>query len=221
MAENATNAENGAENNAAAENNTNQQSSGAQNNNNSAASENLGDLSTEALDRIIQARVDKITAELGKKNANLQKELDKAKKQNMTNEEIKNLELADKQKELDERASKLLEGEHRLYAIKAIKTAGLDDGSEKALELVDVLISGAKDESEIDKRVQSFNDLIKKFVSDKVDSVFKANGRVPNGSSDGGNAENGKNTTIAEKIGKEKAARDKSTADILSKYIRR
>ena len=94
-------------------------------------------LSTEALDKLIQSRVDKITADLGKKNATLQKELDNLKKAKLSDEEIKNLEIADKEKALTEKEQALLERENRLYAIKAIKEAELDDGSDLSLELID------------------------------------------------------------------------------------
>ena len=49
--------------------------------------ENQTQLSAEAIDRLIQSRVDRITAELGKKNSSLQKELDKLKKEKLSDEE--------------------------------------------------------------------------------------------------------------------------------------
>ena len=71
----------------------------------------------------------------------------------------------------------LAEKENRLFAIKAIKAAGLDDGSDKALELVDFVIGGS--EEEIEARVKAFNGLVKKFVKAEVDKTFKQHGRDP------------------------------------------
>ena len=79
--------------------------------------------------------------------------------------------------------------ENRLLAIKSIKAAGLDDGSDKALELVDFII--ADDEESINNRVKAFGNLVKRFVEDKVNKTFKDNGRNPNGGNLNGNAENG------------------------------
>ena len=174
-------------------------------------------LSTEALDKLIQSRVDKITADLGKKNATLQKELDALKKAKLTDEEIKNLEIADKEKALTEKEQALLERENRLYAIKAIKEAELDDGSDLSLELIDFVMG--EDEKTIDERVKSFKGLVDRFVTAKVDATFKANGRTPNGSGKSGNSTEDKKPNVAAELGKAKAEQQKKSNDILNYYI--
>lgn len=173
-------------------------------------------LSTEALDKLIQSRVDKITADLGKKNATLQKALDNLKKEKLTADEIKKLEIADKEKALTEKEQALLERENRLYAIKAIKEADLDDGSDLSLELIDFVMG--EDENAINEKVKSFKSLVERFVTAKVDATFKANGRTPNGSGKGGSADD-KNTNVAAELGKAKAEQQKKSNDILNYYI--
>ena len=173
-------------------------------------------LSTEALDKLIQSRVDKITADFGKKNATLQKELDSLKREKLTDEQIKNLEIADKEKALTEKEQALLERENRLYAIKAIKDAELDDGSDLSLELIDFVMG--EDENAINEKVKSFKSLVERFVTAKVDATFKANGRTPNGSGKGGSADD-KNTNVAVELGKAKAEQQKKSNDILNYYI--
>lgn len=142
----------------------------------------------EKLEKLIQAKVDRLTARLGKEKADLQKEVDKLKREKLSDEEIKQLEISEKEKALAERERALLDKENRLYAIKAIKAAQLDDGSDKSLELVDFVMSD--DTETIDKRVKAFGDLVRKFVTAEVDKKFKSNGRTPNTGSNGGGNNN-------------------------------
>lgn len=170
---------------------------------------------SEDLDKLVQARADKLTAEMGKKNAALQKELEKLKKEKMTADELKAHEMSQKEAELAEKERMLLEKENRLLAIKAIQESGLDDGSGKALELIDFVM--AENEDGIKNKVKVFSELVNKFVSAKVDKTFKQNGRNPNNSS--GNSEDKTENTIAEKLGKARAEKTKQTNDVLKYYI--
>lgn len=172
-------------------------------------------MTAEAIEKLVQSRVDKATAKFGKEKADLQKELDKIKREKLTDEEVKKLEIADREKAITEKEQALLERENRLFAIKAIKEAGLDDGSENSLELVDFVMSN--DEAEIKTKVEAFKSLVDKFVSSKVDETFRANGRTPNGSGKGSNGDD-KNTSIAETLGKQQAERQKQSNDILNYY---
>lgn len=188
----------------------------ADNNNGSASTSNGSNNSNTAdLDKLVQARADKLTAEMGKKNAALQKELDKLKKERMTADEVKQLEMEEKEKALAEREKMLADKENRLLAIKAIKAAGLDDGSDKSLELVDFVI--AENEEAINNRVKAFGDLVKRFVSAEVDKTFKKNGRNPNSGSNSDGDDKSKNT-FAEKLGKARAEKQKQSNDILKLY---
>lgn len=172
-------------------------------------------LTLDSIEKIVQSRVDKITAELGKKNATLQKELDKAKREKLSEDEIRKLEMADREKALSEKEQALLERENRLFAIKAIKEIGLDDGSQQSLDLVDFVMSDS--EETITERVKAFKGLVDRFVNARVEQTFKTNGRVPNG---GGNAGEGikAENSIAAELGKQAAEKAKKSNDILNYY---
>lgn len=169
------------------------------------------------IEKLIQARADKITAESGKKIANLQKELEKMKRERMTAEEVKQLEMTEKEQALAEREKMLLDKENRLIAIKAIKEAGLDDGSENALDLVDFVMG--ENEEAIKSKVTAFGALVNKMVAAKVDRTFKQNGRNPNGGN-GNGGDNEKETSVAEMLGKTRSEQQKRSREILDKYIK-
>lgn len=172
-------------------------------------------LTTEAIEKLIQSRVDKITADLGKKNSTLQKELDKMKREKLSEEEVRNLELADKEKALAEKEQALLERENKLYAIKAMKEIGLDDGSQQSLELLDFVMSD--NEKTIKERVKTFKNLVDRFVTAKVEQTFKSNGRVPNSGTNSNSGEPAKNNIAAE-LGKRAAETAKKSNEILNYY---
>lgn len=188
-------------------------------NGNGGNADNKGDdsRSTEALEKLVQSKVDRLMAEERKKNADLQKRLDKLNKEKLTDDELKQAEIAEREKAIADKERALAEKENRLYAIKAIKTAGLDDGGETSLELVDFVMSDT--EENIDTKVKSFKTLVDKMVSARVDATFKANGRNPNGANDSGDSGDDKNATIAEKLGKSRAEQNKKSNDILSHYL--
>ena len=143
----------------------------------------------DELDRRVQRAVDKITAKLGKDKAALQKELDRLKKEKLTDEERAVLDQKERDDALAQRERALQEKENRLYAIGAIKKAGLDDGSDAALSLVDFVLG--EDEADIDRRVKTFGALMTKMVRAEVDRRFKEGGREPQkGGGDGGSEPN-------------------------------
>ncbi len=169
-------------------------------------------------ERLLQARLDKAMAEERKKSSALQKELEKMKREKMTADELKKYDDEQKQNALDERERAITEKENRYYAIGAIKKAGLDDGSETALRLVD-LVMGA-DSEEIDKKVAALNELVNKIVDSKVNEKFKGLGRTPNGGGNaGGNGGGEDKNTLAERLGRQRAAQSKKSSDILKHYI--
>lgn len=129
------------------------------------------------IEQLIQRAVDRATNKLGNENKKLRGQLENIRKTKLTEAEAAELERKEREAELEERERALLEKENRLYAIRAIKTAGLDDGSSTALELVDFVMS--QDQNEIDGKVKAFGQLIKRFVQAEVDRTFKANGRTP------------------------------------------
>ncbi len=140
-------------------------------------------MDTEMLEKLVQAKVDKITSKLGKEKAELQRQLEQLKKDKLTDDEKKQFEISEKEQEIAERERALLEKENRLYAIKAIKAAGLDDGSDISLELIDFVM--ADDPSIIDTKIKAFDKLLKKLVKIEVDRTFKENGRNPQSGTSG------------------------------------
>lgn len=129
------------------------------------------------IESIIQRAVDRATNKLGNDNKKLRQQLEALKKNHLTAEQAAELERKQREDDLAERERALQEKENRLYAIKAIKEAGLDDGSPMTLELVDFVLGST--EEDIDAKVKAFNGLVQKFVKAEVDKTFKKHGRDP------------------------------------------
>lgn len=129
------------------------------------------------IEKLVQKAVDRATNKLGNENKKLRQQLEALKKSKLTDAEAAELERQEREEALAERERALQEKENRLYAIKAIKKAGLDDGSDNALELIDFVLGA--DETAIDEKVKAFGALVKKFVKAEVDKTFKQHGRNP------------------------------------------
>lgn len=125
----------------------------------------------DKLDKIIQARVDKEMAAERKKTAEYKKKLDRLQREKLTDEELKKIELENKENEIAEREKAIADKENRLFAVKAIKEAGLDDGSDTALSLVDFVMG--TDETEITSKVKAFKELFDKTVTAEVNKRFR------------------------------------------------
>ena len=143
------------------------------------------DETEKLLEKKIQQAVDRATNKLGNDNKALRKELEKLRKEKLSAEELKVLEDEEKEKALAEREAAVLQAENKLYAVKAIKAAGLDDGSETALDIL-TLVNGA-DETTIDANIKALKTLVDKLVKAEVKKIFKDNGRIiENGGGGGG-----------------------------------
>lgn len=140
--------------------------------------ENDESIDYDKLERILQSRVDKATAKERKEKSDLKRKLERLQREKLTDDELKQVEIDEKEKAIIEREKAIIEKENRLYAVKAIKEAGLDDGSDTALSLIDFVIG--EDETEIDRKVKSFKELFDKAVSAEVNKRFKDNGYIPN-----------------------------------------
>lgn len=134
-------------------------------------------LDDEEIQRRAKSIADKSTATLTKKYNEAQKELDRIKRERMTDEQRKAEDIKAREEELAQREQELKDEKNRMYAITAIKKAGIDDGSEEALNIVD-FVSG-EDEAAIDGHVKAFKALIDKLVNKEVDKRFKTAGRKP------------------------------------------
>ncbi len=144
--------------------------------------QNDQDDQSERIEKLVQSAVDRATNRLGNENKKLREQLDKLKKEKLSEDELKKLEVQEKETALAEREKQLLDRENRFYAIEAIKKAGLDDGSTKALDLIDFVMSS--DQSEIDKKIDTFKALVDSFVKSEIDKTFKTNGKTPSKSAE-------------------------------------
>lgn len=149
----------------------------------------------DKLDKIIQSRVDKQMAAERKKNVELEKKLKNLQQAKLTDDELKQIEMEEKEKAIAEREKAIQDKENRLYAVKAIKEAGLDDGSDISLSLVDFVM--AEDETEINAKVKAFKELFDKAVTAEVNKRFKENGYTPK---KGENLNGGKNPYTKEQF---------------------
>lgn len=140
------------------------------------------------LEKKIQQAVDRATNKLGNDNKKLRDELEKLRKEKLTAAELKELEDAEKEKDLAEREAAVKAAENKLYAVKAIKKAGLDDGSETALDILSLV--NASDEESIDSNIKALKALVDKLVKAEVEKTFKSNGRNPEKGTGGDNTDN-------------------------------
>lgn len=166
------------------------------------------------LEKLIQKAVDRATNKLGNENKKLRNQLETFKREKLTDDEIKELALKDREAEITDREAKLQEKENRLFAIKAIKEAGLDDGGSTSLDLVDFVMSD--NEETIVARTKTFAALVNKLVAAKVNQTFKANGRNPE---KGGSIDNGTSSNVAATLGKTVADRNAAANNVLRHYL--
>ena len=164
-------------------------------------------------EKLIQKAVDRATNKLGNENKKLREQLEAIKKEKLSDEELKKLELKEKEADIADREAKLAEKENRLFAIKAIKEAGLDDGSNTALELIDFVMSNSEEATLA--KVKVFSQLVNKMVTAKVAETFKTNGRNP----DKGGTGKGNENSLAARIGKSVAERNEAANNVLKHYL--
>ena len=140
------------------------------------------------LEKMIQAAVDRATNKLGNENKKLTGDLDKERKKNLSADELKQIELQEKETELAQKEQQIKEKENRMYAIKSIKKAELDDGSEDALDLVEFVLG--EDETAIDLKVKALQKFAQRVIKNTTDGIYKANGRIPGKGNAGGGQDN-------------------------------
>ena len=140
------------------------------------------------LEKKIQQAVDRATNRLGNDNKKLKEELEKLRKEKLTAEELQKIEAEEKEKDRAEREKAVKDAENKLYAVKAIKKAGLDDGSETALDILSLV--GGDDEETIDSNIKALKALVDKLVKSEVEKTFRGNGRTPAKGSAGADADN-------------------------------
>ena len=90
-----------------------------------------------SIEELIQKAVDRATNKLGNDNKKLRESLTKLQKEKLSADELKAIELQEKEADIADREAKLQEKINREFALKAIKDAGLDDGGSNSLKLID------------------------------------------------------------------------------------
>ncbi|MDL2253322.1 DUF4355 domain-containing protein [Ruminococcaceae bacterium OttesenSCG-928-I18] len=143
----------------------------------------------EKLQKMIATEVGRATNKLGNENKDLKAQLEQLKNEKLSDEDRAKLALAERESTIAKREAELADKENRLYAVKAIKAAGLDDGGDSSLALVDFVLGDTPDD--IDTNVKAFHALVKKIVQSEIDRLFKEKGHNPK--KGGGGADAGPN----------------------------
>lgn len=140
------------------------------------------------LEKLVQAAVDRATNKIGNENKRLKEQLEVERKKNLSADELKQVELQEKETELAQKEQEIREKENRMYAIKALKKAELDDGSEETLDLVEFVLG--EDETAIDVKVKALQKFAQRVAKNTTDGIYKANGRTPGKGNAGGGSDN-------------------------------
>lgn len=172
---------------------------------------NNGDTNIE---RLIQAAVDRATNKLGNENKKLKYQIQQLQTLNMTDAEKHEHEMSEREKALRDGEAELKAEKNKFYAMTAIKKAGLDDGTDTALELIELVM--AEDEKAIDAKVESMKSLVNKLVTAEVNKTFAQNGRQPGTSNSNGDDKAKSSAAVA--MGKKAAAANKASQSILDYY---
>ena len=169
------------------------------------------------IEKLIKSAEDRVRNQMGNENKRLRAQLEAEQKKNMSESEIKDLELKEREKTLADRDKALTEKENRWTAIQAIKEAGLDDGSKDSLAIVDFVM--ADNEEGIRERVKAFAALVERITSEKVKAEFKTHGRTPGVGSDTASNAGGQYESFAARLGKNTANANKAAQSVLDHYL--
>ena len=81
----------------------------------------------DKFDKLFQSKFDRAMAKERKEKADLKKQLERLQKKMLTEEEAKQLEFEEQQKELEEQRKELMLEKNKMYAVKAMKKANIND----------------------------------------------------------------------------------------------
>lgn len=179
---------------------------------------NNSEMTPEQIDKIVQKRAEALNEKLSKNNENLKKELENLKKSKLTEDEVRAFEIERKEQELNEREKEIKDSQNRLYAIKAIKEAGLDDGGKNVFEIVDLVMGD--DENSIDNRVLALNNLVQSMVKSQINGLFVQNGRNPNGSNANDDNSGETDNKVILQIGESARKRSEKADSVLKHYLK-
>lgn len=138
--------------------------------------------------KAVKTAVDRATNKLGNENKLLKDKLEKTRKEKLSAEELKQVELQEKESELARKEQEIRDKENRMYAIKALKKAELDDGSEDTMELIEFVLG--EDKTSIDLNVKSLQKFAKRVAKNTTDGIYKTNGRIPGKGNTAGSSDN-------------------------------
>ena len=132
--------------------------------------------------RLYQSKLDREMAKERKEKAELKRRLEQLQKKVLTDEEKRQLEFEQQQQELEEQRKELTFERNKMYAVKALKKAEIND-SDEALLLMEKLVASCADEAEIDDTIallKAWRDKdVTAGVEAEVDKRFKAAGYTP------------------------------------------
>lgn len=140
------------------------------------------------LEKLVQAAVDRVTNRIGNENRKLKGQLDAERKKNLSADELRQVELQEKEQELARQQAEIQTEKNRMYAVKALKKAELDDGSEDAMDLIEFVLGD--DETAIDLKVKALQKFAQRVAKSTTDGIYKANGRTPGKGNAGGGSDN-------------------------------
>lgn len=110
-------------------------------------------------------------------NKTLQQELDTLRKEHLTQEEQKRLELTQKETEIATREATLRDRENRLHAIQSLEKANLTGNGLTSAELLPFVLDSTTDG--IDRKVKALSALLDKRAKAETDRLYQAAGRQP------------------------------------------
>ena len=183
---------------------------------NAGARQNGEQQDSSSLERLIQSAVDRATQKLGTKNKQLESQIQQLQTLNMTEAEKHEHEISAREKALKDGEAALKTEQNKLYAMGAIKKAGLDDGSADSIALIDLVM--ADDEKGIDEKVKSLGALVTSLVQKEINRTFVQNGRSPGRGDTGSQEDPNKKTELGTKLGRKTAEADKRTRSVLDYY---
>ncbi len=134
-------------------------------------------IDTAYIERVVQAKVDRLMAAERKEKAELKRQLENEKKAKLSEEDLRKYEIEEREKTIAEREKQLQDRLNREFAQKELREVGLDDGSQSAFALADFVVG--EDEEEIKGKVKTLKEVIDKLVAAEVNKRFKENGRTP------------------------------------------
>lgn len=119
------------------------------------------------------ARLEQLTAQ----NATLQAELDRMRREHLSQEEQARLALDERETALSQREATLRDRENQLHAISAMENAGLCTGGITTQEMLPFVMGATA--ADIDRKVQALQSLLEKHARTQTDHLYQRLGGQP------------------------------------------